>query len=104
MGIRYTGATGARPLETLRLLDGLGKPVILRCPVIPGINDTAEHFAAIRRLRDWHPAIRAVELMPYHRVGSGKWESVGLEYALGHTQPPTAQDVTRWNALCGISQ
>ena len=29
---------------SLKLLNDFDKQVVLRCPIIPGINDTEEHF------------------------------------------------------------
>ncbi len=33
----------------------MGKTVILRCPMIPDINDSSEHFSAIAELLDTPP-------------------------------------------------
>ena len=68
---RYTGGSLKRIRENLELLAGHGKKVVLRCPIIPGINDTREHLKAIAELAD-RLSIADTELMPYH----------GKEYAL----------------------
>lgn len=98
LSLNYVGATNTRPLQGLRLLDEHGKPIILRCPIIPGINDSPEHFEAIRALQASHPSIQRVELMPYHNVGSGKWENIGMQYTLDQVQLPSPQQIKLWEA------
>ena len=78
---RYTGGSLKRIRENLELLAGHGKKVVLRCPIIPGINDTREHLKAIAELAD-RLSIADTELMPYHGYGEDKWRQIGKEYAL----------------------
>ena len=58
------------------------KPVILRMPVIPGINDTEEHFRQAVRIRQAHPNVQKLEIMAYHSIGAEKWAELGLQYTL----------------------
>lgn len=96
---RHTGASNRAVAATLSALDRLDKAVTLRCPIIPGLNDTESHFSAIRALRTAHPSIRAVEIMPYHAGGAAKWNNIGLPYALSGVPTPTAADRRRWTAM-----
>ena len=73
----YTGVSNLRVRETLATLDGHGAAVILRCPMIPGINDTEEHVDGIAEAVRTHSCIRGVDLEPYHPLGVGKAESLG---------------------------
>lgn len=66
-------------LDTLALLSALGKDVILRCPIIPGCNDTDRHFADIVALAKQYDNIREVHLEPYHPLGISKREQLGRE-------------------------
>ena len=93
------GASNKRVLENLELLNSLGKQIILRCPIIPSINDRPEHFAAIKTLRKKFPAIRQVELMSYHRTGVSKWENIGLDYTLSDIQPASKEEEASWNSM-----
>ena len=67
---------------------------MLRCPVIPGVNDVPEHFAKIAKLTRELPVL-GFEIMPYHPLGSGKAERVGLPAA--RYQAPDTETVRRWN-------
>ncbi len=40
----YTGVANNRKLANLDLPYHLGVPILLRCPVVPGINDNESHF------------------------------------------------------------
>ena len=98
----YTGIGNSIVLGTLAFLREKQKPVVLRCPIIPGINDTADHFEAIRKLREEFPNIQQTEIMAYHNLGKKKWKEIGLPYsleALPDTPPKKKQE---WERLAGI--
>ncbi len=75
--------TGVRNEKILANLDYLLKTcpdkVILRCPVIPGYNDTNENFTALRDYLAKRNSPAKVELLPYHRLGENKYPALGLE-------------------------
>jgi len=82
--------------DCINALCGLSKPAILRCPIIPGINDTPSHFKAIRRIRTTYGNVESVEIMPYHSIGASKWQDLGLEYELADVAAPTKEQVAEW--------
>jgi glycyl-radical enzyme activating protein len=61
---------------TLARLSAARAPVILRCPLIPGLNDEPTHFDGIAALASELPA-RQVELMAYHDLGIAKAGRIG---------------------------
>ncbi|MBE6546738.1 MAG: glycyl-radical enzyme activating protein [Ruminococcaceae bacterium] len=74
----YTGVSNRRILENLRRADALGVPMLIRTPIIPGVNDTQKNIAEtadfLRTLRH----LRGYELLPYHPLGQSKAEALGL--------------------------
>lgn len=78
--LKYTGVSNQKIIENLALLAGLKKEIILRCILIPGVNDNEEHFRAIAGLSNKYPSISKVELMLYHDYGSHKFAPLGMEY------------------------
>lgn len=80
--IRYTGVSNKRILENLDFLCMHRHPVILRCPIIPGINDTDEHIAGIVSLSRSYPQLVGVHILPYHNIGKDKWNRIGRPYSL----------------------
>ena len=75
--IKYTGVSQAMILSNLAMLADLKKPVILRCPVIPGVNDNFWHYEAIAAMMKRYPNIADVNLLPYHSMGAAKAEALG---------------------------
>ena len=74
----YVGASNKKILENLEVVLKNGGQVILRCVVIPGVNDNSEHFKAIANLSQ-HKNIQQVEIMPYHEYGKHKYEQLGMK-------------------------
>ncbi len=74
----WTGVGNERILANLRRLHAGGARMRLRCPIIPGLNDRAGHFAGIAALARELPGIDGVELMPFHRLGEGKLNRFGI--------------------------
>lgn len=81
----WTGVDNQRILQNLQVLDQAGAAVVLRCPIIPGINDTTEHMTQIAALANRHASVLSIELMPYHPLGIAKAAGVGR--ALSYTNP-----------------
>ena len=73
-----TGVGNRLILENLGKLLELGQNVLIRIPVIPGINDRVEEMEAIRAFLNSHGKPVGVELLPYHRLGENKYAALGL--------------------------
>lgn len=93
-----TGVSNEVILQNLRLLDSLGAKIILRCPIIPGINDTREHFQGIVSMANSLANILEVNIEPYHPLGKGKAELLDKEYILGDLSFPENDVVAKWIA------
>ncbi len=74
---QYVGCDGVALHENLKILDQNGAQTILRCPIIPGVNDNAEHFAYILRLAKSLKNVLAVHIEPYHTAGIAKAADIG---------------------------
>ena len=90
---KLTGFSNELIIENLeRLLKG-DKDVLVRRPLIPGINDDAEELDALGKyLQSLRPGVQ-LELLPYHRLGASKFERLGRKYPLAGTQPPTKEQM-----------
>lgn len=75
-----------------------GKAVRIRIPLIPGFNTSPRSTQAIcERLQDI--GIKHVDLLPFHRLGSAKYEAMGLEYAYQTQQPLTKEELGKIEAI-----
>lgn len=90
----YTGFDNKIILENLKALSDAGSKIILRCPIIPGFNDRAEHFKGISEIADKFSGIEHIEIEPFHPLGESKYSALNREYA--DIQPPDAQMVDKW--------
>ena len=95
---RWTGAPLEPVLETLAALDRAGANVVLRCPIIPGVNDTDAHFAAIRALKKQYSCIQKAEIMAYHDIGKSKWDALGAPYTLAALKTVSPEQKRLWEA------
>ncbi|MBQ7679867.1 MAG: glycyl-radical enzyme activating protein [Butyrivibrio sp.] len=79
----WTGAPNEDILRNLRLARALRPdlPILVRTPVIPGVNDHEEMLCAIAGL------VREIgagyELLKYHRYGEAKYASLHRPYPMG---------------------
>lgn len=77
---KLCGTDNRRIMENLRLLFSLGARVILRLPLIPGVNDDdAELYALAEFLSEHRGKYEAAQIMPYHGLGVGKARSLGRD-------------------------
>ncbi len=91
-----TGVTNELILSNLRMLDSIGAKTILRCPIIPTVNDTEEHLSTIAALANSLSNVLEINIEPYHPLGSGKSEMLGKEYALRDLGFPEEETVKGW--------
>ena len=91
---RWTGVENGLIRENLGRLEARGAAVILRCPIIPGVNDTPSHFDGIAALLRSFPAIRQVDLLPYHALGNDKRRQ--MELPRDGFSVPDETAVRRW--------
>ncbi len=91
---KIVGGNMALIRENLKQLLRGGKDVIVRIPLIPGFNmdgeTTREICGALAEI-----GAKRVDLLPFHRLGSGKYRALGLEYAYADTKPPEKEDMDK---------
>lgn len=87
----YTGVSNERILENARRVAESGVELIIRTPVIPGFNDTAEEIRAISHFAKSLPGVREHHLLPYHRLGQDKYAGLGRKYSLSDIEPPSKE-------------
>lgn len=73
-----TGRDLAPVLDCARRLSALGKEIWVRHVVIPGQTDSSDHFERLAGILQSIPTLTRVDLLPFHSMGSFKWESLGM--------------------------
>ena len=80
----YTGVGNGRILENIRQFsyDFPGKQLIIRTPLLQGINDDEENLEeTVAYLNSLHH-VSDYELLPYHQLGLVKYRQLGIPYRL----------------------
>lgn len=72
------GVSNSKIIANLDFIYNQGANIILRCPLIPGINDTDVHLKAIAEMHKKYPNLAGIEIMPYHKMGVSKAKRVGI--------------------------
>lgn len=76
---QYTGVGNELIKENLARLLQTGKPVWIRIPIIPDVNDSVEEMQAIKAFFDLYGAPEKIELLPYHALGEHKYAAMGKD-------------------------
>lgn len=93
---KYTGVPNTRILSNLRLLDSLGAKTILRCPIIPTVNENSEHFKGIAEIANSLKNILQIEIEPYHPLGKAKSEKLGKNYSFSNIGIVNNETASKW--------
>lgn len=86
----WTGVSNTRTLENLRQLDSLGKTLMIRTPVMAGVNDRPEQIEAIADFLATLNNVQQYDLLPYHPLGTGKYDALGLDGPRPEFHTPSA--------------
>lgn len=77
-----TGVSNEIILENLKKLNDMGKPIIIRMPIIPDLTDSAENIESTGQFLSALQSVERVDLIAYHEYGRIKHEQLGREYCL----------------------
>ena len=97
-----TGHTNTNILRMAQVLSDLNKPVWIRHVLVPGGSDDDD---CLHRLADFiHTLhnVERVEILPYHTLGTFKWESLGIPYPLAGVNPPSQDRIENAEKILGI--
>lgn len=91
----WTGVSNRRILENIRRA-AREKSMILRIPVIPGFNDSAENISESAKFaKELGANLLRIELLPYHQFGIHKYAELDRDYAIESIRPPSDEQMAR---------
>lgn len=88
-----TGCDNANTMATLDYCEQTGKDVWIRHVLVPQYTMTDEKLRRLAAFLAGYSCIRRVELLPYHKLGDFKWQSLGLTLPLENVDVPTPEEV-----------
>ena len=86
----YTGIGNEQILKNIKRTVELGKPVVIRIPVIPDHNNSEENIRATAEFikNDLGNNIVQLQLLPYKKMGTEKYASLCIPYPMEDFVPP----------------
>lgn len=92
---QWTTVSNELPLRNLAWALDAGAEVLVRIPVIPGVNARCEDAEAFSRLLA-PLGVRDVQLLPFHQFGERKYELLGWDYRMSGVPPLHEEDLTEY--------
>lgn len=91
--MKLTSVPNELILDNLRSLVNMQKKVLIRIPIVPGLNDSADNIKSIASfIAEQVPKVEGVELLPFTRLGASKYQRLGLPNPCeGIATPPLDQ-------------
>ncbi len=84
---RYTGLLLKPVLENAQRIAEIGKPLWIRTPIIPGINDTEENIRRTARfIQEKLPTVARYDLLAFNNTCSSKYHRLGRSWDLGQKE------------------
>jgi pyruvate formate lyase activating enzyme len=93
---KLTGVSPELIQQNFRALYERNASILVRAPLIPGINDSTEHLEAVARMARDYPNLAGIELLPYNDLGLGKFDRLHLERPTLDTRPASEKVKKRW--------
>lgn len=89
----FTGVGNEKILENIKRLKELPAEIVIRIPVIKGVNADVENIAASAEYVHTHLPQAKMELLPYHKFGFGKYEALEMETPDDTFAAPTEKEM-----------
>ena len=90
--MKFVGVGNELILRNLEILVEKGKHVLVRIPLIPGINDSDDNLMKSAELLK-QLGVAGVEFIPYHEFASEKNVLIGRDYVLRGLKPYTSEQL-----------
>jgi pyruvate formate lyase activating enzyme len=99
---RLTGVDNQPVHAFARHLAAARRPIWVRFVLVPGWTDDMAEVERIAAFAAGLGNVERVDVLPFHQLGSFKWEKLAMDYQLRQTQPPspeiTNETVARFRA------
>lgn len=95
---KYRQLTSKSLEPTLKFLDYLkeiNKPTWLRYVLTPTLTDDEEDLHAWASYVSKYENVERVDILPFHQMGTNKWEEIGVEYKLKNLRTPTQEEIRK---------
>jgi pyruvate formate lyase activating enzyme len=80
--LKHTGVSNELILKNLQRVNAMGKPIIIRVPIIPGYTDSDENLNLTAEYLATLTSVERVDLMSVHEYGKVKYDQIGKIYGV----------------------
>ena len=94
-----TGAGNKQILENIRHISSSDKEMLLRMPVVPGMNDSEENLLQTAEFINGLPNKHRLELLRFHSLARDKYSSLSLAYKAVDVVPPDNDAMARYKKI-----
>ena len=98
-----TGKSNKNILDMAKYLSQINKPVWIRHVLVPGISDKDEYLIELDKFINTLNNVKKVEVLPYHTLGTFKWEELGIPYKLEGVSAPSKERIDNANKLLHVN-
>lgn len=98
-----TGVRNERILANARRLGEQTQPLIVRTPVVPGVNDSADEIASIAEFVATLPNVLYYELLPFHPMATSKYDSLDIDYRARDLKRPSKELMDELTDVAGAA-
>jgi pyruvate formate lyase activating enzyme len=93
---QFTGVEQNLILKNLDYLYSQKAALLLRCLIIPDLNDNQKHFEGICNISSKYPELKGVEILSYHNFGASKYTKTGKKYQLESSETVSKIQRAEW--------
>ena len=86
-------------LEFLKILDEKGIKTTIRQVIIPTVNDSEQNILALKDIISQYKCIDGVELLPFRKFCSVKYDNLNMTFPFADKQEPTDETIKKLENL-----
>lgn len=88
-----TGVSNDPTIKLAKYLSEINKPIYIRYVLVPTITDNTQDIDGLAKFIKSLNNVHKIELLPFHKMGEYKWESLNYDYKLKHVDEPTSEQI-----------
>lgn len=100
--LKYAGCSLDTVLNFLGCLSDNGIKTTLRQVIIPTLNDSEENIIALKKIKESHPVVDKVELLPFKKICSIKYEKLNIPFPFAHLPTPDSKKMLELRRLLEV--
>lgn len=97
--LQNAGCSLQSVIEFLKILNEKGIKTTIRQVIIGGVNDGEDNITKLKEIIKPYSCIDKIELLPFRKFCSVKYENMGIEFPFAKKETPTIEQMQKLNQL-----